>query len=93
MNPDTIADGLLTSLGDLTFPIIKRLVREIVTVSEEEIVRAMRHIWERMKIIVETSAAVPLGAVLGRRSAFSAKRIAIILSGGNVDLERLPWMD
>ena len=93
VNPDTIADGLLTSLGDLTFPIIKRLVREIVTVSEEEIVRAMRHIWERMKIIVEPSAAVPLGAVLGRRSAFSAKRIGIILSGGNVDLERLPWMD
>jgi threonine dehydratase len=91
VNPDTIADGLLTSLGDLTFPIIMRHVKEIVTVSEKEIVTAMRHMWERAKIVVEPSAAVPLGAVLGGGSAFSGKRIGIILSGGNVDLDELPW--
>jgi threonine dehydratase len=91
VNPDTIADGLLTSLGDLTFPIIREYVREIVTVSEADIAQAMRHIWERMKIVVEPSAAVPLGALLNRRPRFAGKRIGIILSGGNVDLTRLPW--
>ena len=90
-NPATIADGLRTSLGTLTFPIIRRYVKRIVTVSEEDIIRAMRLIWERMKIIVEPSAAVPLGALLTGREAFSEKRIGIILSGGNVDLDRLPW--
>jgi len=91
INPHTIADGLLTSLGDLTFPIIREYVREIVTVSEADIVQAMRHIWERMKIVVEPSAAVPLGALLNRHPRFAGKRIGIILSGGNVDLTRLPW--
>jgi threonine dehydratase len=90
-NSDTIADGLRTSLGSLTFPIIKRHVKEIITVSEEAIVKAMRHIWERMKIIVEPSAAVPLGAVLSRGKDLKGKRIGIILSGGNVDLGHLPW--
>jgi threonine dehydratase len=93
MDPDTIADGLLTSLGDLTFPIIRRHVQDIVTVSEEAIVQAMRAIWERMKIVVEPSAAVPLGALLTRRQAFPGERIGIILSGGNVDLNELPWME
>jgi len=92
-NPDTIADGLRTSLGDLTFPIIRRYVENIVTVSEEGIVNAMRHIWERMKIIVEPSAAVPLGALLTKSAGLSGKRIGIILSGGNVDLADLPWND
>ncbi len=92
-NPQTIADGLRTSLGDLTFPIIKRRVKDIFTVSEEGIVGAMRTIWERMKIIVEPSAAVPLGVLLDRRPEFSGKRIGVILSGGNVDLAHLPWMD
>lgn len=91
-NPQTIADGLCTSLGDLTFPIIQRLVQEIVTVSEAGIVEAMRTIWERMKLIVEASAAVPLAALLTRRVKLEGKRVGIILSGGNVDLERLPWM-
>jgi len=91
-NPDTIADGLRTSLGDLTFPIIKRHVKDILTVSEEGIVKAMRTIWERMKIIVEPSAAVPLGVLLGRRPEFLGKRIGVILSGGNVDLADLPWI-
>lgn len=93
VNPDTIADGLLTSLGSLTFPIIKHYVKDIVTVTEEGIVHAMRTIWERMKIIVETSAAVPLAAILTNRIPASGKRIGIILSGGNVDLANLPWDD
>jgi threonine dehydratase len=91
-NPNTIADGLRTSLGDLTFPIIQRCVNEIVTVSEEAIVEAMRCIWERMKLIVEPSAAVPLGAILTGRIDLSGKRVGIILSGGNVDLGNLPWV-
>jgi threonine dehydratase len=92
-NPDTIADGLRTSLGDLTFPIIKRYVQDIITVSEEGIVAAMRTIWERMKIVVEPSASVPLGALLTKRAEFSGKRIGVILTGGNVDLANLPWVD
>ena len=92
-NPDTIADGLRTSLGDLTFPIIKRGVERIVTVSEEDIMTAMRFIWERMKIIVEPSSAVPLGALLAERIEPTGKRIGIILSGGNVDMGKLPWLD
>ncbi len=92
-NPDTIADGLRTSLGALTFPIIRRYVKEIVTVSEEGIVKAMRYIWERMKIIVEPSAAVPLEALLTKRIELPGKRIGVILSGGNVDLANLPWID
>jgi threonine dehydratase len=92
-NPDTIADGLRTSLGDLNFPIIQRYVRDILTVSEDGILASMRSIWERMKIIVEPSAAVPLGALMANRSRLSGKRIGIILSGGNVDLASLPWTD
>ena len=91
-NPDTIADGLRTSLGSLTFPIIRDHVSDIVTVSEESIIAGMRYIWERMKIVVEPSAAVPLGAVLTNRGKFLGKRIGIILSGGNVDLDSLPWV-
>jgi threonine dehydratase len=91
-NPQTIADGLRTSLGDLTFPIIQRLVQDIVTVSESGIVEAMCTIWERMKVIVEASAAVPLAALLTERIKLEGKRVGIILSGGNVDLEKLPWM-
>jgi threonine dehydratase len=90
-NPDTIADGLRTSLGDLTFPIISLLVKEIFTASEKGIVGAMRCIWERMKIIVEPSSAVPLAAVLENKAGFEGKRIGIVLSGGNVDLDCLPW--
>ena len=93
VNPDTIADGLLTSLGSLTFPIIKNYVNDIVTVTEEAIVHAMRTIWERMKIIIEPSAAVPLGAIMTQRIPVSGKRIGIILSGGNVDVAHLPWND
>ncbi|MHC4173818.1 MAG: pyridoxal-phosphate dependent enzyme [Planctomycetota bacterium] len=91
-NPRTIADGLLTSLGDKTFQIVKDFVDDIITVSEVGIIAAMRCIWERMKIIVEPSAAVPLGALLTQRLDVSSKRVGIILSGGNVDLDSVPWL-
>jgi threonine dehydratase len=90
-DPNTIADGLLTSLGDLTFPIIQKYVTDIVTVSEDAIVMAMRHVWERMKLVIEPSAAVPVGALLHDSGAFSGKKVGIILSGGNADLANLPW--
>ncbi len=93
VNPQTIADGLLTSLGELTFPIIQAHVSQIVTVSEAAIIQAMRTVWERAKIIIEPSAAVPVGALLEKRIDFSGLRIGVILSGGNVDLDRLPWME
>lgn len=85
---NSIADGLLTSLGDKTFPIIKEMVTEVITVTDEEIIKAMRLIWERVKIIVEPSCAVPFAAVLKEKEKFASKRVGIILSGGNVDLER-----
>jgi threonine dehydratase len=84
----SIADGLLTTLGDKTFPIIKDLVKEVITVTDDEIIAAMRLIWERMKIIVETSCAVPFAAVLKSKEKFAGKNVGIILSGGNVDLEK-----
>lgn len=87
--PNTIADGLLTSLGSKTFPIIQELVSEIITVSDVEIMAALRLIWERMKIIVEPSCSVPLAAVLQQKEKFAGKKIGIILTGGNVDLEAL----
>lgn len=85
---NTIADGLLTSLGDKTFPIIHENVERVITVSDGEIVAAMRLIWERMKIIIEPSCAVPFAAVLKDKASFAGKRVGIILSGGNVDLEK-----
>lgn len=88
---DTIADGLRTNLGEKTFDIISRYVDDIFTVSEEEIVQAMRLVWERMKIIIEPSCAVPLAAVLCNREVFAGKRVGLILSGGNVDLDHLPF--
>ncbi len=91
--PRTIADGLLTSLGALTWPIIQAHVEAIVTVSEEEIVRAMRLAWERGKFLIEPSAAVPLAAVLSERFRGLAglARVGVVLSGGNTNLDRLPW--
>lgn len=85
---NTIADGLLTTLGDKTFPIIKENVERIITVSDAEIVSAMRLIWERMKIIIEPSAAVTFAAVLKDKTAFKGKKVGVIFSGGNVDLEK-----
>ena len=89
--PQTLADGLLTSLGTLTFPLILEHVQKIVTVEEKSIVRAMRLVWERMKIIIEPSSAVPLAAILENPALFHGKSTGIILSGGNVDLSKLPW--
>jgi threonine dehydratase len=90
-NAETVADGLRTFLGDVNFPIIQEHVSEIVTVSEQGIVDAMRLIWERMKLIIEPSSAVPVAAL--REGTFDAQglRVGAILSGGNVDLEHLPW--
>ena len=87
----TMADGLKTTVGKLNFEIIQNHVKEVITVSEEEISRAMRLIWERMKIIVEPSCAVPFAALLGHKSLFKNKRVGIILTGGNVDLGNLPF--
>jgi threonine dehydratase len=85
---NSVADGLLTSLGTKTFPIIRESVSEVLPVSDDEIIRAMRLIWERMKIIVEPSCAVPLASILRYREKFLRKRVGVILSGGNVDLPR-----
>jgi threonine dehydratase len=92
VDPQTIADGLRTSLGDLTFAVIRKHVAEIVTVDDEATVRAMRFVWERMKIVVEPSAAVPVAALLDAKVEEAGKRVGVILSGGNVDLDRLPWL-
>jgi threonine dehydratase len=87
----TIADGLRTNVGERTFPIIQQYVDDIVTVSEEAIVSAMRTIWETMKIVIEPSAAVPYAAIAERLIDASGKRVGIVLTGGNVDLDALPW--
>jgi threonine dehydratase len=91
INPQTIADGLRTSLGELTFAVVQQHVEQIVTVSEAAIIHAMRQVWERMKIIIEPSAAVPVAAVLDKRIEVSGLRVGIVLSGGNVDLASLPF--
>tara|TARA_B110000046_G_scaffold139530_1_gene146009 strand:+ start:67 stop:1017 length:951 start_codon:yes stop_codon:yes gene_type:complete len=88
---DTIADGLKTTVGKLNFEIIQQHIKEVITVSEDEISRAMRMIWERMKIIIEPSCAVPFAAFLGRKAFFKNKKVGIILTGGNVDLGNLPF--
>ena len=90
-HPDTVADGLRTSLGDKTFPIILRDVAQIVTVSEEAIISTTKLVWERMKIVVEPSGVVPLAALLSHALDLPGKRVGIIFSGGNVDLDHLPW--
>ena len=91
VKPKTIADGLLTSLSDRTFRILSERLEGIFTVSEETIIRAMRLLWERMKLVVEPSGAVPLAAVLENPNRFAGRRVGLIISGGNVDLDNLPW--
>lgn len=91
VKPDTIADGLRSSLGERPFAEIRRRVDDIITVPDELIVRAMRSLWEVMKIVVEPSGAVPYAALLTDRAQMRGRRIGVILSGGNLDLERLPW--
>ena len=88
IKPDTIADGLLTSLSEKTFSIIKENVSEIITVEEQTILDAMFLIWERMKIIVEPSSATVLAAVMENKDQFRNKSAALILSGGNVDIKK-----
>jgi threonine dehydratase len=88
---DTVADGLRTSLSELTFACIQEHVDEIVTVTEEEIIDAMRFIWERMKIIIEPSCAVPAAAVFNGKVDIQGKSAGIIITGGNIDLDHLPW--
>jgi len=90
-NPRTIADGLRSSLGEKTFVVLARMVDGIGTTSEEAIVRAMRLMWEKVKLVVEPSSAVPLAAMLENKLPTAGMRVGIIISGGNVDLNRLPW--
>ena len=91
INPNTIADGLRTSLGDKGFPIIQKYVTDIFTVEEHEIIDALQLIWERMKIIIEPSCAVPLAAIIKNKEIFKNKSVGIIITGGNVDLKKLPF--
>jgi len=88
---NTVADGLRTTLGQLTFSVIREHVEDIICVTEVEIITAMRLVWERMKIVIEPSSAVAVAALLRSPQLFAAKRVGVILSGGNVDLDSLPW--
>ena len=88
---NTIADGLKTPLGDKTFDIIREHVQEIITVNESEIMAALKLAWERMKIIIEPSSAVPLAAILKSKKQFQGSRIGIILTGGNIDLKSVDF--
>ena len=90
-DPHTIADGLRSSLGDKTFAVLRSTVDGVETASEEAIVRAMRLLWEKLKMIVEPSSAVPLAMLLEHKISLDKLRVGVILSGGNVDLDRLPW--
>ncbi len=90
--PKTIADGLLVPLKELTWHFVSAHVSEIYTASEQEIVDAMKLIWKHLRIVAEPSSAVPLACILKNESAFRGKRVGVIVTGGNVDLDRLPWM-
>ena len=92
-NPNTVADGLLTSLGKITFPIIQGRVEQVITVSEPAIIESMKFIWERAKIIIEPSAAVAVAVLWEGKIDLSRIKVGVILSGGNVDLENLPWQN
>ncbi len=91
INPKTVADGLLTSLGELTFPIIQQRVEQIVTVSEAGIIASMKYVWERTKIIIEPSSAVAIGVLWEKKIDLSGLKVGVIISGGNVDLGKLPF--
>ncbi len=90
--PQTVADGLKVPLKDLTWHFVSRHVRDILTATEQEIIDAMRLTWQRMKIVIEPSCAVPLAVILKNRALFAGKRVGVIITGGNVDLDRLPWI-
>lgn len=91
LRTDTIADGLRTSLGELTFQIIQTHIDDLVTVSEASIIRDMRNVWERMKIIIEPSSAVPVAALMDKKVLVEGMKVGIILTGGNVDLDSFTW--
>lgn len=90
--PETVADGLKVPLKELTWHFVKAHVTDILTAEEDEIVEAMKLIWKRMKIVMEPSSAVPLAAILKNPEVFRGKRVGVIVTGGNVDLDKLPWM-
>ncbi|MEF9602575.1 pyridoxal-phosphate dependent enzyme, partial [Paracoccus sp. PXZ] len=89
--PKTVADGLLVPLKDLTWHFVKNHVHEIYTASDAEIVDAMKLIWKHLRIVMEPSSAVPLATILKNPEAFAGKRVGVIVTGGNVDLDKLPW--
>jgi len=91
-SPDTVADGLKVPLKDLTWHFVKSRVTDILTASEQEIIDAMRLTWARMKIVIEPSCAVPLATILKNPETFRGRRVGVIITGGNVDLDKLPWM-
>ena len=90
--PNTVADGLKVPLKDLTWHFVKSRVTDILTASEQEIIDAMRLTWARMKIVIEPSCAVPLATILKNPEVFRGRRVGVIITGGNVDLDKLPWM-
>jgi threonine dehydratase len=90
--PETVADGLKVPLKDLTWHFVKAHVSDILTAEEDEIVEAMKLVWKRMKLVIEPSSAVPLAVILKNRALFQGKRVGVIVTGGNVDLDKLPWM-
>jgi threonine dehydratase len=92
LRTDTIADLLRTSLVDVTFKILSEKLDELVTVSEDSIIKEMRNVWERMKLIIEPSCSVPVAVCMEQKIDIKGKKIGIILTGGNVDLDKLPWL-
>ena len=91
--PDTVADGLKVPLKDLTWHFVSNHVTDILTATEEDIVEAMKLVWKRMKIVIEPSSAVPLATILKNPELFRGKRVGVIITGGNVDLDKLPWLN
>lgn len=90
--PETVADGLKVPLKELTWHFVSHHVKDVLTASEDQIVEAMKVIWKRMKLVMEPSSAVPLATILANRERFRGKRVGVIVTGGNVDLDALPWM-
>ena len=91
--PETVADGLKVPLKELTWHFVSSYVTDILTASEQEIIDTMKLIWKRMKIVMEPSSAVPLATILKNKETFAGKRVGVIITGGNVDLDHLPWME
>ena len=91
--PKTIADGLLVPLKDLTWHFVSNYVSDIYTASEQEIIDAMKLTWKHLRVVMEPSSAVPLATILKNKDVFAGKRVGVIITGGNVDLDHLPWMN